>query len=111
MLKQFELHIPHSLQDSFELLLKSGRDVRSWQTKKADLENGYLEWKQHFWSLTGGAAIAARLKETGDNRTSVEISVIKPFQVLDPLGLCDKIFAKLDRALEKNLDNFKSQAG
>ncbi len=111
MLKKFEFYIPFSLQDSFELLLKSGRDVRSWQTKKADVENGYLEWKQYFWTLSGSAAIAARLKQNGEDRTSVEISVIKPFQMFDPLRLCDKIFAKLDRALKKNLDSFKSQAG
>ena len=111
MLRKFEFVIPLSLQDSFELIRKSGYDVRSWQTKKSDVENGYLEWKQHLWSFTGSAVIAAHLQQRKENRTSVEISVHKPFQVLDPLGLCNRIFNKLDKAYKKNLKELKNQAG
>jgi len=110
MFKTFKLEIPLPLPDSFELLSKSGHDVRGWRTRKADKEEGYIEWKQSFLSFSGTATIIARLEQKKEKKTSVEIAVHKPFQMFDPLGICDKVFYKLDRTWKKNLKSFKRRA-
>ncbi len=51
MKKKFNMQLPLSFKESFSLLCKSGNDVRSWKTATADIENGYIEWKQSFISL------------------------------------------------------------
>jgi len=108
MIKKFHIQIPLSLQDSFDLLCKSGDDIQSWQTNISDFENGYIMWKQFFWSLTGTAAITAKLTQTKEKETSVVIEVHKPLQILDPAKICDKVFRKLDRAWKKNLISFEN---
>ena len=107
MIKKFHIQIPLSLQDSFDLLCKSGNDIKSWQTIKPDFENAYIMWKQFFWSLTGTAAITARLTQTKEKETSVVIEIRKPLQILDPAKICDMVFRKLDRAWKKNLLSFE----
>ena len=108
MIKKFHIQIPLSLQDSFNLLCKSGDDIESWQTKKSDFEKGYIVWKQKFWSLTGAAAITAKLKQTKEKETSIVIEVHKPIQFFDPAKICDKVFRKLDKAWKKNLISFEN---
>ena len=108
MIKKFHIQIPLSLQDSFDLLCKSGDDIQSWQTNKSDFENGYIMWKQLFWSLIGTAAITAKLTKTKEKETSVVIEVHKPLQILDPAKICDMVFRKLDRAWKKNLISFEN---
>ena len=103
MLKTYQIRIPLQFKESFELVRRSGDDIVSWRNSNADLESGYLDWKQSFWSLTGSALITAQLKQDGDHETIVTISVHKPLQVMDPLGICQKIFNKLRKSLEDRI--------
>lgn len=105
MIKKFHIRIPLSFRDSFDLLCKSGEDIKSWQTHKADFDNGFILWKQTFWSLSGTAAITATLEKFKEKETSVAVEVHKPLQIFDPVRICDRIFRKLDRACKKNLAN------
>ena len=107
MIKKFHIQIPLSLQDSFDLLCKSGNDIKSWQTIRSDFENDLIMWKQFFWSLTGTAAITAKLTQTKEKETSVVIEIRKPLQILDPAKISDMVFRKLDRAWKKNLISFE----
>ncbi len=102
MIKKFRIQIPLPYEDSFNLLLKSGDDIVSWKTSNSDIENGYIEWKQSLFSLTGSATIIAQLEQTEEEETSVDIAVQKPIQFIDPIKLCDKVFNKLDKAWQKN---------
>ncbi len=102
MIKKFHIQIPLPFKDSFNLLCKSGDDIMSWKTNRSDLKNGYIEWKQSFFSLTGTATIVAHLEQTGENETSVDVVVQKPLQFVDPIGICDRVFNKLDKAWKKN---------
>ena len=102
MIKKFRIQIPLPYEDSFNLLLKSGDDIVSWKTTNSDIENGYIEWKQSLFSLTGTATIIAQLERTEEEKTSVDITVQKPIQFIDPIKLCDKVFNKLDKAWQKN---------
>jgi len=108
MIKKFHIQIPLSLQDSFDLLTKSGDGIKSWQTIKSDFKNGYIMWKQYFWSLTGTAAITAILTQTKEKETSVVIEIRKPLQILDPAKISNLVFRKLDRAWKKNLISFEN---
>lgn len=108
MIKKFHIQIPLSLRDSFDILNKSGDDIQSWEIVRSDFENGFIGWKQLFWSLTGTATITAKLTPTKEKETSVVIEVLKPLQILDPVRIKDKIFRKLDRAWKKNLINFEN---
>ena len=111
MIKKFHIQIPLSFKDSFELLRKSGDDIKSWQTNKSDFKNGYIVWKQQFWSLTGAAEITAELEQIKENETSIVIAVHKPLQIFDPAKICGMVFRKLDRALKKNLMAFEKHDG
>ena len=108
MIKKFHIQIPLSLKDSFDLLCKSGDDIMSWQTYKSDFESGFIVWKQTIWSLTGKAAITAKLKKIKEKETFVVIEVHKPLQILDPAKICDMVFRKLDRTWKKNLTRFEN---
>lgn len=103
MLKTYQIIIPLPQQESFELVRRSGAEIVSWRNNNADEESGYLDWKQSFWSLTGSALITAQLKPETEQETMVTVSVHKPLQVMDPLGICQKIFNKLLKSLEKNI--------
>ena len=105
MIKKFNIQIPLSFEDSFKLLCKSGGTITSWKTSKSDSKEGYIEWKQSLFSLTGSATIIAQLKQTEEEETSVDIVVQKPVQFIDPLGICDRVFSKLDKAWRKTLNN------
>ena len=103
MLKTYEIIIPLSFAQSFELIRKSGDDIVSWRNSNADPESGYIDWKQSFWSLTGSSLITAQVKQQDENQTSVTISVHKPLQVMDPFGICRRIFKKLYTSLENTI--------
>ena len=105
MKKKFHIRIPLSFKDSFELLCKSGDDITTWKTSSTDPENGYIMWKQSFMSLTGTATIIAKLEQTKEKETSVEVIVHKPLQFFDPIKISDKVFNKLDKAWQKNFKN------
>ncbi len=109
MIKKFHIEIPLSFEDSFNLLLDSGDHIINWKTNKSDFKNGYIEWKQSLFSLTGTATIIAQLQQTDEKATSVDIAVQKPLQFMDPLRICDRVFNKLDRAWQKNFKKNKNQ--
>ena len=104
MIKTFKLRIALSFEESFDLVRKSGDDIVSWRTNHSDPENGYIDWKQSFWSITGNTLIAARLERLSDDETSALVSVHKPLQIFDPAGICRRVFNKLLASLESNLD-------
>lgn len=103
MIKTFTIQIPLPFEQSFELLRKSGDDIISWSKSNADPEKGYIDWKQSFWSLTGNTLIAVRVEGQRENQTVATVTVHKPLQVVDPLGICGKVFNKLYRSLENNI--------
>jgi len=103
MIKTFQISVPLSFEECYELIYKSGEEIASWKTNSADAANGYIDWKQSFWSLTGNTLIAAQLERKQENKTSVTISVHKPLQIFDPIGICRRVFNKLLKSLERNL--------
>ena len=103
MIKKYHIKIPLTFEDSFNLLCKSGGNISTWKTSRTDSKEGFIEWKQSLFSLTGSATIIAQLKQTKKETTSVDIVVQKPVQFIDPLGICDKVFNKLDKAWRKTL--------
>lgn len=105
MIKNYNIKIPLTFEDSFNLLCQSGGNIPTWKTSRTDSKEGFIEWKQSLFSLTGSATIIARLKQTKKKETSVDIIVQKPVQFIDPLGICDRVFKKLDKAWRKNLNN------
>jgi hypothetical protein len=105
MIKKFQAEIPLSLDKSHELLVESGKTIPSWKLNNSDPAHGYLEWKQSFWALTGTTSIVAILEKKDDDTTSVEVNVLKPMQVIDPIGILDRIYRKLERAWMKKLED------
>jgi hypothetical protein len=103
--------MPLAREDSFELLCKSGKDILSWRQQTSDLEKGLIEWKQSIWSLTGTAVIIARLEKTEENQTTVIVDIHKPFQFIDPLNLCGRIFKTLETSVEKHYSLLKETMG
>ena len=105
MIKKFNIKIPLPFEDSFNLLCESGGNITTWKTSRTDSKEGFIEWKQSLFSLTGSATIIAQLKKTEKEETSVDIVVQKPVQFIDPLRICDRVFKKLDKAWRKTLNN------
>ncbi len=105
MIKTFQIRIPLSFEESYELIRKSGADIISWRTNSSDPANGYIDWKQSFWSLTGNTLIAARLERRNDSETNATVSIHKPLQIFDPAGICRRVFNKLLVSLETNLSS------
>lgn len=103
MIKTFQIKIPLSFHESFELIRISGEEIVSWKTNHSDETNGYIDWKQSFWTLTGNTLIAAHIEQENENETSVTVSVHKPLQVFDPVGICQRVFNKFLKSLESNL--------
>lgn len=104
MLKKFDLQLPLPVDESFELVRKSGDEIVSWGANNISEEDYYLEWKQSFWSFSGTTLISVTLKAAGEKATGVTVIVHKPMQVVDPLGICYRIYRKLEKAIQKNLD-------
>lgn len=111
MIKTFQIKIPLSFHESFELIRKSGDEIISWKTNHSDATNGYIDWKQSFWTLTGNTLIAAHLEQEKENETSVTVSVHKPLQVFDPVGICQRVFNKFLKSLESNLARLDKHKG
>jgi hypothetical protein len=109
MIKRFYIELPLSAEESFELLRKSGDGIDSWRTNNLDLKSGFIEWKQSFWSLTGTTAILATTEQKKPDRTKVEVIVHKPLQVFDPARICDRVFNKLNKAVQQNLARYLSE--
>ncbi len=105
MLKKFSLELPLDIDDSFELVRKSGDEIVSWGANNVSPEDHYLEWKQSFWSMTGTSLISVMFESTEEKQTAVTVMIHKPLQVLDPVGICYRIFRKLEKQIQRNLDN------
>ena len=41
--------------------------------------------------------------EESENETTVTVMIHKPMQVFDPIGICYRVFRKLEKAVQKNL--------
>lgn len=106
MYKTFYINLPLSMQDSYELVCRSGDEISSWQRQGFDAESGYIEWMQKFWSITGTTGITVRLEEIGEKKTTATVMIHKPMQIMDPARICYRVFRKLDKACKKNLENF-----
>ena len=83
---------------------RAEKTIPSWKLNNSDPSHGYLEWKQSFWALTGTTSIIAILEKKGDDTTSVVVNVHKPMQVIDPIGILDKVYRKLESAWLKKLE-------
>ena len=108
MLKKFSLTLPLDLERSFELVRASGDEIVSWGANRISPEDHYLEWKQSFWSFTGTTLISVMLEAAGETQTTVTVMVHKPLQVFDPVGICYRVFRKLEKAIQKNLAQLDS---
>ena len=109
MLRKFQAQIALSQEDSFSVLIKSGAEILSWKVSRSEPQNGYIEWKQSIWSLTGTAVISARLEQKEEKNTLVTVEIYKPFQICDPVGICNKIYNKLQKISQKNVKLFQAQ--
>lgn len=105
MIKTFQITIPLSFKESFELVRISGKEITSWGENSSDPANGYIDWKQSFWALTGNTLISAQLKEEKEDLTSVIVSVHKPLQLFDLVGICPMVFNKLLKSLKNNVNS------
>lgn len=107
MFKKFSISLPLDIDQSYELVRKSGDEIVSWGANNVSPEDHYLEWKQSFWSFLGTTLIAVTLEAAGENKTSVTVMIHKPLQVFDPVGICYRVFRKLEKAIEKNLSTLE----
>ena len=107
MLKKFAITLPLDTDTSYELVRKSGDEIVSWGANNVSPENHYLEWKQSFWSLSGTSLISVTLEAAGDNETLVTVMIHKPLQLFDPVGICYRIFRKLEKSIEKNFSRLE----
>lgn len=110
MLKKFDLQLPLPIDDSFELVRRSGDEIVSWGANNISEEDHYLEWKQSFWSFTGTTLISVTLKPDGEKQTDVTVMIHKPMQVVDPLGICYRIYRKLEKSIRRNLENMDASS-
>ena len=108
MIKEFSLTLPLDLEQSYELVRKSGDQIISWGVQRANPEEHYLEWKQSFWALTGTTLISVTLKAVSENETKMTALIHKPMQLFDPVGICYRVFSKLEKSIEKNLSQLSS---
>ena len=108
MLKKYSITLPLDINESYELVRRSGDEIVSWGANNVSPEDHYLEWKQSFWSLLGTTLISVTLEGAGENETTVKVLIHKPLQVVDPVGICYLVFRKLEKAINKNLSTFKA---
>lgn len=97
MKKNFEIKLPLSLKDSFEIVRESGNEISGWKLKKANEKTGFIEWKQSILSVTGSSTITVKLEESNHESTLATVSIYRPIQVWDPARICDRVFKKLER--------------
>lgn len=103
MLKKFYIELPLEIGDSFELVRRSGDEIVSWGKNNVSEDDYYLEWKQSFWSITGTSLISVKLDPADDSKTLVTVLIHKPMQVFDPVGICYRVFRKLEKSVQNNL--------
>ncbi|PIE65195.1 MAG: hypothetical protein CSA26_05005 [Desulfobacterales bacterium] len=103
MLRTYQTKIPLPFDESYELVKEAAAHIHAWKLTSFDPKTSFIEWKQQFWSLTGSAVISARFKQKRNAYTRVTIAVYKPLQVVDPFRICDRIFSKLENAVEQKL--------
>ena len=104
MLKTYTLHLPLDIDESFSLVRASGEAIVSWGANNMSEEDHYLEWKQSFWSLTGTSLVSVTLAPAAESGTTVTVRIHKPMQVVDPFGIRYRIYRKLEKSIQKNLD-------
>lgn len=109
MLKKYTISLPLDIDNSFEMVRKSGDEIVSWGANNVSAEDHYLEWKQSFWSLTGTTLISVTLEATGEKETTVTVMIHKPLQVFDPVGICYLVFRKLEKSIDKNLATLEGE--
>lgn len=107
MLKKFTVTLPLDIDTSYELVRKSGDEIVSWGANNVSPEDHYLEWKQSFWSLSGTSLISVTLEAAGENETTVNVMIHKPLQLFDPVGICHRVFRKLEKSIEKNFSRLE----
>ena len=107
MLKKFTITLPLDIDTSYELVRKSGDEIVSWGANNVSPENHYLEWKQSFWSLSGTSLISVTLEAAADNETLATVMIHKPLQLFDPMGICYRVFRKLEKSIEKNFSRLE----
>ena len=103
MIKEFTITLPLDLDQSYELVRKSGDQIVSWGAQRVNPEDYYLEWKQSFWALTGTTLISVKLEAVSEDETKVTAMIHKPMQLFDPVGICSRVFSKLEKSIHKNL--------
>ena len=108
MLKKFTLTLPLDLEQSYELVRQSGDQIMSWGSQKVSPDDHYLEWKQSFWSLTGTTLISVMLEAVNEDETKVTAMIHKPMQLFDPVGICYRVFRKLEKSIERNLSQLNA---
>ncbi|MBT8347716.1 MAG: hypothetical protein KJO60_11695 [Desulfofustis sp.] len=108
MIKEFTLTLPLGLEQSYELVRKSGDQIMSWGAHRVTPEDYYLEWKQSFWSLSGTTLISVTLVAMSEGETKVTAMIHKPMQLFDPVGICYRVFSKLEKSIQKNLSQLGS---
>lgn len=110
MLKKFNITIPLGIEDSYMLVKKSGDEIVSWRASNISEKDHYLEWKQSFWSLTGTTLISVTMEAKSADKTDVTVMIHKPMQVFDPVGICYRVFRKLEKAVERNIEELGRDA-
>lgn len=103
MLKKFTISLPLDIDQSYELVRKSGDQIVSWGAQRVSPEEYYLEWKQSFWALTGTTLISVTMEAVSEDETKVTAMIHKPMQLFDPVGLCYRVFSKLEKSINRNL--------
>ncbi len=103
MIKEFSLTLPLDLERSYQLVRTSGDQIISWGAHRVNPEEHYLEWKQSFWALTGSTLISVTLEPVSEDETKVTAIIHKPMQLIDPVGICYRVFRKLEKSIEKNI--------
>jgi len=108
MIRNYQLTIPLPIDDCFALIRTCGRNIPTWSQNHIDTSQYYVDWKQSIWSFSGSAVITARLSRAKDGSTNVAVEIHRPFQLIDPFFVCDRIFRKLDKAVTRQLEKAAS---
>ncbi len=105
MIKSFEYKIPHTLNESYKLVLESGNEIPQWKLISANERENIIEWRQKFWSGLGVSKIKVYLIEPRPKSTLATIYVNRPLQLIDPAKMCKRVFKKLEARINKKLNN------
>ena len=110
--------LPEMLQaleeTSAEALLQAEEDMHNWQHQWDEFNQHAAEPRQqaevqqsriqHVEQVLQRVQNRTRqLEQEKENETSVTVSVHKPLQLFDPVGICQRVFNKFLKSLESNL--------